>query len=201
MSLQPPADTFASYDLEILSVEPERLFWISRHDSGEPYFGRSGLNRFDDPRHDGNPERRYGTCYFGLSLACAFAETVLHDRVARHGRFDVPLTELARHVLRFSGRPLRLADMTGVHLKRLGGDGSLSTMMPYQIPQAWSLAIHQHPAKVDGFLYMSRHLNDERAVVVFQRAKRRFGRVVVSSPLLAEEGLPSILKQFRVCPI
>lgn len=174
---------------------------ISRHETGEPYFGRSGLNRFDDPRHYRNAARRYGTCYFGLSLACAFAETVLHDRVARHGRFDVPLIELARHVLRFSGRSLRLADMTGVHLKRLGADGSLSTIMPYQIPQAWSLAIHQHPASVDGFLYMSRHLNNERAVVVFQRASSKFDRVVLSSPLLQHEGLPEILRKFRVSPI
>ena len=191
-------ETLAACELEVVELDPARLWRISRHDTGEPYFGRSGLNRFDDPRQEIPAKLRYGTCYFGLSMVCAFAETVLHDRVAKWGRFQLPVDELVRQVLRFGGRPLRLADMTGVHLKRLGGDGSLSTMMPYQVPQSWSLAIHQHPARVDGFLYMSRHLNNERAVIVFDRARGSFDARFSAIPLLEHEGLPEILRQFRV---
>ena len=47
--------------------------------------------------------------------------------------------------------------------------------MPYPIPQLWSMAVHRHPQKVDGILYMSRHLNDRMAVVVFDRARHKLG--------------------------
>ena len=36
-----------------------------------------------------------------------------------------------------------------------------------------ALALHQHPEQVDGLVYMSRHVNDERAVVVFDRAAQK----------------------------
>ena len=34
-------------------------------------------------------------------------------------------------------------------------------------------AIHSHPDTVDGFLYMSRHKNDEKAVILFDRAAHK----------------------------
>jgi hypothetical protein len=36
-------------------------------------------SRFDDPRMSLPQDHRCGTCYFGQSLRCAFAETVLPD--------------------------------------------------------------------------------------------------------------------------
>lgn len=68
------------------------------------------------------------------------------------------------------GRLLVLADFTRTALKALIGDGSISTITPYKLPQAWARAVHQHPAGVDGILYVSRHVNDQNAVVLFDRA-------------------------------
>lgn len=51
-----------------------KLYRISRYSSGEPYFGRTGANRFDDPTRA--KARRFGTCYLGLSLEVAIAETM-----------------------------------------------------------------------------------------------------------------------------
>ena len=41
--------------------------------------------------------------------------------------------------------------------------------------QQWSAAVHAHPGRVDGFVFVSRQLNDKRAVVVFDRARKKFG--------------------------
>ncbi|MBH9665590.1 RES family NAD+ phosphorylase, partial [Burkholderia multivorans] len=77
-----------------------------------PYFGKSGGNRFDDPRK----RRRYGTSYFGFDLHCAFAETVLHDEVAdlAAGGFPLVTTELERFVLSFTDSPLTVAVLHGL---------------------------------------------------------------------------------------
>lgn len=101
----------------------------------------------------------------------AFAETVLHDELPVAGKFSITTEKLeALYVVRFAGAVLTLADLTGAALKRSGADSSISTISPYSLPQRWSVAIHQHPQKVDGILYMSRHLNSEMAVVLFDRA-------------------------------
>jgi hypothetical protein len=155
-------------DLPLILLKPGKLIRISRYASGEPHFGRTGGNRFDDPL------RRYGTCYFGESLMVALAETLLHDSVAVRGMFRVhPDSIASRHVLHFAGETLRLADLTGASLKRLGGHAGLSGTASYRLPQRWSQAVHAHPDAVDGIVYMSRHLNTERAIVLFDRAGQR----------------------------
>jgi hypothetical protein len=169
LTLAAPPRTFAQTRLALTDIDPEQLFRISRFASGEPYFGTSGGNRFDDPHR--LKSKRFGTCYFGLSLRVAFAETVLHDEVPVKGRFTVPVAVLeSRHVVRFAGSPLRVVDLTGVPLKLSGADGSISSVTPYDMPQKWSAAIHKHPQCPDGFLYMSRHVNSELALVLFDRA-------------------------------
>lgn len=69
-----------------------------------------------------------------------------------------------------------MADLTGIALKRLGGTGAISTILPYELPQAWAKAVYGHPAQVDGIYYMSRHLNDRPAVVLFSRAAPKIGK-------------------------
>lgn len=167
-----PAAPGLPASLTTAEVEPADLYRVSRHDTGEPYFGRANANRFDDANPD--PEARYGTCYFGTSLAVAVAETVLHDLKPRHGCFQVDVASIeSRHVLRFEGETLILADLTGAALKRIGGHAGLTGTASYATTKRWSAAIHDHPDKVDGFLYMSRHKNDEKAVVLFDRAESK----------------------------
>ena len=36
-------------------------------------------------------------------------------------------------------------------------------------------SLHDPPQRVDGLLYMARHVNDKRAIVVFDRAARKLG--------------------------
>lgn len=170
--LRPPPPTFATQPIDTVDVDSRLLFRLSRHATGEPYFGKRATNRFDDP------QRAFGTCYAALDLETAVAETVLHGLAPVAGRFKVEGDDLqSRRLVRFpTGGILRMADFTGIALMRMAGDGTMSTMQPYDLPQQWSAAAHDHPLLVDGLVYMSRHLNDRRAVVIFERAKSKLGK-------------------------
>ena len=132
MGLQRPPTDLAKLKVRLAKVDVSKLFRISRHETGEPYFGRSGANRFDAP------DRSYGTCYCGFDLQTALAETVLHD----------------------------VSPQSGV----------------------WSAALHAHPDGFDGILYMSRHVNDRKAAVLFEVAKRKFAGFT-ATPLAQVRGL------------
>jgi hypothetical protein len=197
LTLSAPPKDFAKAKLITKPVDPALLVRISRHTTNEPYFGRSGGNRFDDPRK----KKKYGTSYFGFNLHCAFAETVLHNESAqKNGGFRLPTSELDRYVLTFNGDLLNVAVLHGIELKNLGGDGSLSTVTPYTVPQQWSLAVHDHAQKVDGFVYMSRHMNTAEALVVFDRAKDKL-KVKNAIELRNYPGAAGVLIDFRIHPL
>lgn len=170
LPLLPPTADFAQFKHSVTHLPPDKLLRISRFTSGEPYFGMSGTNRFDAP----GGSRTFGTCYLGRTLPVALAETVLHDEIPTQGRFDIAATELTgRYVLEFTGDKLKLANLHGTALKRMGGHGDLSGTHDYTITQQWALGVFQNLAQFDGFIYMSRHLNSGQAVVLFDRAKSK----------------------------
>ena len=174
--LNRPPRNLAKQALATRDIRADLLFRISRHDSGEPYFGVSAAYRFDDNHR--NKAKRFGTCYCGFDLDTAIAETMLHDELPVRGAFRLSASDFAsRFLVRFAHRQvLTVADLTGVALKRLGGTGALSTILPYDLPQAWSRAVHHHPQQVVGLYYMSRHLNDRPAIVIFSRAAAKLGK-------------------------
>lgn len=199
MPLAPPPADFADLPLHIRNMSVTLLKRVGRHGSGEPYFGKHAANRFDDPH------KRFGTCYCGPHLDTAIAETVLHDEVPEKGQFRIRQEELdTRYLVTFAegsgSGVLRLADLTGSHLKRLGGDNSLSAEYPYDVTQQWSAAVHAHPANVDGFVFVSRQLNNKRAVVVFDRASSRFGNAAYT-PLTSARGLAQAKKSLGIISI
>lgn len=169
----PPAALALDRNLPVLRLLPRRLVRISRYPTGEPYFGSSGVNRFDAPGSlTGTPEFR--CCYLGLSLDVAIAESLLHNEVAVNGEFRFSYRALdQRYVHRFTGSALRVLDLTGATLKRLSGHADLAGTVSYAITQQWSLAVFNNPLKFDGFVYMSRHLNTERAAILFDRVEGR----------------------------
>ncbi|MET0964219.1 MAG: RES family NAD+ phosphorylase [Noviherbaspirillum sp.] len=167
----PPAD-INSRNLDIALVPPASLCRVSRHSTGEPYFGRTGDCRFDDAQPD--VTKRFGTCYLGFNLTVAFAESVLHNLEPDASGFSVPTTEVSsRFALSFKApresATLKLAKLYGTALLRLGGNGELSGTPDYTLPQAWAAALVAHSAKIDGLIYMSRRVNDSFAVVLFER--------------------------------
>jgi len=194
--LKAPPSNLHDIALELVELEVASLYRISKHDSGEPYFGRSAGNRFDD--HSLPASGRFGTSYMATSLCGALAETVLHDLMPQAGHFIVPPDELeSKYLVRFEGASLRLAKLTGIALKRIVGSSEISTVLPYDLPQSWAIALHAHPAKVDGILYMSRQLNDDKAVVVFDRAKRKFNTAVYT-PLPGAPGFDEVIQTLAI---
>jgi hypothetical protein len=149
-------------------------------------------NRFDD--RSPVKSKRFGTCYCGLDLEVAIAETILHDEMPDRGHFKIAYSEFSnRHLVRFAGDKLVLANLTGASLKSLAGDGSMSTIMPYRLPQLWSMAIHRHPSNVDGIIYMSRHVNDKKAVVIFDRARGKINSAVHTSLPMVRGALATVV--------
>lgn len=102
MPLASPPPTLSRLRLATKTVTASSLYRISRYTSGEPFFGRTALNRFDDRSR---PKKgRFGTCYCGMDLETAVAETILHDLMPVKGTFSVPFHEFeSRQLVRFHG--------------------------------------------------------------------------------------------------
>ena len=142
------------------------------------FFGSTGENRFDDPRQD------FGVLYTGESPACAFIETfgdpldIPFVTVAQLEARKLSLVELAA--------PLRVVSLDGADLRRLGADARLFAA-DHAVAQAWSRALHEHPARPDGLRYPARHDPGELALAVFDRAKRNLRARVAKHTLAGPE--------------
>lgn len=117
---------------------------------------------------------------------------MLHDAEPVQGRYVVfPKSLAARYDWRFTGRNLKLLDLNGALLKRLGGDAELSRSGDYALTQQWAHAVFDNPAAYDGFSYMSHHIRDGRAVILFdrrQQAHRRYLRAFAEGARLCDSG-------------
>ncbi len=124
------------------------------------YFDRSTRGRFNAP--DGS----YGVLYAAEQLSGAFAETFLRTP----GRTLLPpdLVRLkARARIRIT-RELRLIRLTGSGLARLGATAEVvHGGLPYNVPQAWSKALKEHPSQPDGVTYRARHDDDAICYALF----------------------------------
>src|SRR5262249_5032875 len=139
-----------------------------------------------------------------FSLDVCFAETLLRTRsYARPS--DQPML-IAESELRSKGiaqlgstanRTLTLADLTGSGLVRLHCDGSISTTPRYAVPRQSALAAWRHPKQVDGIRYVSRCMNSQYAVALFDRVAERLN-VAATLPLIEHPDLPRVLDAFNV---
>jgi len=142
--------------------------WLRIHSSrhGAIFFGNKstpGANRFDAPAGE------FGALYVGRDAHCAFVETFLHATGVRF----VTTASLSQRTLSVveARRPLRLADLRGEGLARMGADASLAAGTDYTLTQKWSKAIHEHPRKPDGIVYRARHDPKRSAVALFERVE------------------------------
>jgi hypothetical protein len=144
----PPAD-LGERRLPLVRV-PEILVRISRVDFRDPFFwSRLGRGWFDVPGG------RYGVLYTAQDLeTCVlevFGDRWLKERVlaaAALSKFEV---------LTFAARPaMRVADLTGSALNRLGTDATLFASNEYVVTQDWSRQLMMHTQARDGIRYHSR---------------------------------------------
>jgi hypothetical protein len=126
------------------------------------HFDQSGRGRFE------GASQPYGILYTGADEYAAFIETFGR----RHGQVAVEESVLrGRSLFRIvSNRPLNFVDLTGSALVKIGADARLTTGS-YAIARAWAQAIFDHPQKVDGLKYFSRHDNTRVCFGIFDRSR------------------------------
>ncbi|HEX2201945.1 MAG TPA: RES family NAD+ phosphorylase [Longimicrobium sp.] len=155
-------------------VVPARTVFWRIHPRGRDalWFGpdpSSGpLNRFDAPA------REYGVCYLGDSLEVAVAETLIRvpgpARVVARARLHE--RSASQLVLR---EPLRVVQLEGPGLVRLGASADLVHAFPYGACQRMALEFWSHPDAVDGIQYRSRWDNSRLCWALFDRARDKLG--------------------------
>ena len=159
----PPADL----GRRSLPVRTLSAPWYRLHARGRQavFFGRTGLGRFDAPAGE------FGTLYLAEDVPGAFVETFGQATARR----ILALPDLARRRLARiePPRPLRLVDLTGAGLARIGADARLFAG-DHAVARRWALALHRHPRAPDGVLYPARHDPSRRAAAVFDRVRGRF---------------------------
>lgn len=130
------------------------------------YFGRTLAYRFDAP------DRSYGVCYFGTTLACCLLETVPLGHRRSLTRFIQDNVLRQRYAAYATvRRDLRLAWLADAGLVQNGADTRVTGGDSYTLSRRWSKAFHDHTAQLDGILYPSRHENTLYSVALFERAK------------------------------
>ncbi|NJK57286.1 MAG: RES family NAD+ phosphorylase [Pleurocapsa sp. SU_5_0] len=153
------------------------------------YFDRSGRGRFD------SSQASYGILYTAQNERGAFIETMGRTL----GITTVSQTALQqRNLFKItSDRPLVIVDVWGVNLTKLGVDARISSGS-YHISRAWAEAIFNHPQRVDGICYHSRHDDTEICCGLFDRTANvlkevNLGNLIEQNPKL----LAGILRHYN----
>jgi hypothetical protein len=197
----PPAN-LDRIDLPAVTATPDdllRLFSLGR----DPLYFRVAAKGQQAYRFDA-PDGEFGVMYCAFSLQVCFAETLLRTRSYRVPADQPTLideSELrSKGIARLAattGKGLVLADLTGSALARLHCDGSISTVPRYTVARQWALAVWKHPKRVDGIRYVSRFMNSQLAVALFDRCADRVN-VRETLPLVDHPDLPRVLDLFNV---
>ncbi len=157
-----PPKPFDSVHLLVRKFPASNLwFRIHRAAHAPLFFGTSRANRFDAPAGE------FGVLYVGGDPHCAFIETFGHAT----GTLSVSEAELRARRLSTvrASRELRLVDLRGEGLARMGADAELTSGADYRLSQRWALAIHEHPRRPDGLVYRARHDPARTSVAIFER--------------------------------
>jgi RES domain len=135
------------------------LFRLHESCYGAIYFNPNPSWRFNDPTG-----KEYGVLYAALDYYAALRETL------KPKQFNILSTKFLRSRCLSTVTPkrdLRLVDLAGAGLTRIGADGRLTTGS-YQISQAWSQALYRHSDRVDGLYYCSRYDPSKLCVALYE---------------------------------
>jgi len=194
-----PTPAFARVDLD-----------VTIFGAGER-FGRIYLDRYPDPLGFGKspsrfsdlrrrvPANRFGVLYLGETLKVCFLEALLRDK--RNGAIgDYPLSEAELRARHFAiveiAAPISVVDLRANGGVRMGVPSDVARASNQRLARAWSAAIHEHPANLDGIVYPSR-LNGETNLAIYDRAIPKL-RVAGTMPLINAPGLPAVFDELLV---
>jgi hypothetical protein len=163
----PPAD-LSRRDPETVTLAKGRIvhrFFTAQYDP--IFFDKSQEGRLNAP--DGS----YGVLYVARGAEGAFAETFLR-RPGLTLIDDVLLRRKAYIRLKVTSR-LTLIKLAGPGLAILGATAEVvHGGLPYDVPQAWSKALSEHPKRADGIAYYARHDDEALCYAIFDRARDAF---------------------------
>jgi hypothetical protein len=195
MGLEKPPSDLGQRRLRLVRV-PEILLRISRAGHRDPFFwSRLGRNRFD------LPDGRYGVLYTAQDLETCVLE-VFGDRWLKERVLTV--TSLPKfEVLTFAvRRELRVADLTGPALNRLGTDANLFASNDYALTQAWLRQLMIHAQARDGIRDHSRKNPRKHNYAIYDTTLAKASlRLLERRPLSALPELYTILDKYEVALI
>jgi RES domain len=155
------------------------------------FFDRSSRGRLNSPNGS------YGVLYAAEQTNGAFAETFL--RSPGHRVLPKDLIQQRALVVLQSTRALHVVELHGPGLSVLGATAEVTASPPpYELPQAWSAALHNHPNKFDGIAYRARHDNDETCYAFFDRSAPAISEVNREEILLNAEWFDNLLDHYSV---
>mgnify|MGYP003476636408 FL=1 len=160
---EPPLD----FERQVLPVTLESGLFYRLNPAGYAsaiYYDASGCGRFDI-------KGQLGVLYLGKTIEAAFIETCGRNLGQRFVSRDMIKTRSLFAIE--SDRPLKLLQLYGAGLAKLGVDSELSSGRKYRLPRLWCEAIYSHPQQVDGIYYMSRHDNTQLCCGLFDRGSYR----------------------------
>lgn len=160
---EPPLD----FERQVLPVTLESGLFYRLNPAGYAsaiYYDASGCGRFDI-------KGQLGVLYLGKTIEAAFIETFGRNLGQRFVSRDMIKTRSLFTIE--SDRPLKLLQLYGAGLAKLGVDSELSSGREYSLPRLWCEAIYSHPQQVDGIYYMSRHDNTQLCCGLFDRGSYR----------------------------
>lgn len=175
----PPPDWLAGASLPLTDLAAGTALLRIHREGRSPLFFSPGPGRPPAGRFD-SATGRFGVMYLATTFEGAFAETVLRNPARRL----VATSEIAGRSLAFAAaaRPLRLVQMHGAGLQRLGADNALTTG-PYEPCSLWADALFAHPDAPDGIAYASRHDPTQVCVALFSRPDLALATAHESLPL------------------
>ena len=133
-------------------------------------------------------------------LAGAISETVFHDVPVR-GTKHVPRATLRRKlaITLTATRDLRLADLTGYGLRRLGATrAEIIDSDPRSYPHTarWAHGLHDHSEHLDGIQWVSRQYDTALALILFgdrvQETELDIGPTTIPMPLALGLGFDNV---------
>ena len=166
---KPPPSDLAGRDLRSAIVHPVLSGWRISHEKAPLVdWSASGEARFSHPGHP------FKVLYLGMSKETCFWERFGED--IRDQPLDARAISpkiLGERVWKTwtigAGDGLRCLDVSDMKtLRAIGADGA-TFLASYGITQAWSKALMEHPAGLDGLVYASRLNAPDRCLAIFGR--------------------------------
>jgi hypothetical protein len=173
-----------------------RRLYLSRYP--DPLGYGFGPSRYSDPEIGLAPPARFAVVYFGSSVKVCFVEAILRDRgVGRIKSFPLEWAELENWTcaeLRVD-ETLRLVDLRGDHLVRMGVPTDVARARSQELGRLWSRAFWSHDEKPDGIAYDSR-LNGETNIAIYDRALAKFSAFATPKLVACRSELARIIVDF-----